>query len=128
MEKYFTGEEAIETLIETLDGYTGYYEDLHHEAFNTDYYIIGTYRAKQALNEYGVFDAFEKITEFEEINFGNVNTDFTNPEHVANILWYILGYELMIDIGLMDMDGVANEESNKKLIEILKSELEKKGE
>jgi len=46
-------EEARGAIIEALEsGYSGYYCDLHNEVFNTDYYIIGTYRAKEALNEY----------------------------------------------------------------------------
>ena len=61
-------EEAREAIIEVLrDGYTGYYCDLHHEVFNTDYYIIGTYEAKKALEEYGVFDAIEKVQTYEKI-------------------------------------------------------------
>ena len=43
-------EEARAAIIEALeDGYTGYYCDLHNEVFNTDYYIVGTERAKEAL-------------------------------------------------------------------------------
>ena len=44
--------QAKEEIIESLeDGYSGYYCDLHNEIFNTDYYIIGTYEAKKALEE-----------------------------------------------------------------------------
>ena len=44
--------EARAAIIEALqDGYSGYYCDLHNEVFNTDYYIIGTYQAKEALKE-----------------------------------------------------------------------------
>jgi DNA repair protein RadC len=43
-------QEAKERIIECLkNGYTGYYCDLHDEVFNTDYYIIGIYEAKKAL-------------------------------------------------------------------------------
>ena len=38
--EYFTREEALETLRETLNGYNSYYCDLHNHAFNEDYYII----------------------------------------------------------------------------------------
>ena len=56
-------------IIEALqDGYSGYYGDLHNEIFNTDYYIIGTYQAKQALSEYGIFDAIEKVQTYEKDN------------------------------------------------------------
>ena len=36
-----------------------YYCDSHHEVFNTDCYIIGTHEAKEALEEYGAFNAIE---------------------------------------------------------------------
>ena len=54
--------EAIEAIIDALEsGYSGYYCDLHNEVFNTDYYIVGTGLAKEALREYDVFDAIELV-------------------------------------------------------------------
>lgn len=124
MEKYFTREELLETIIERLEWFDGHYEDLHHEAFNTDYYIIGTYRAEQALKEYGIFEAVGKISMYEKDNFGEIYTDLSDPEKAANMLWYILGEELLFDdLGIYEFDGIADEETNKKLIEKLKSEL-----
>ena len=59
--------QAREAIIERLkEGYNGYYSDLHQEIFNTDYYIIGTERAKQALTEYGIFEAIKKVQEYEK--------------------------------------------------------------
>ena len=64
-------QEAIEAIIETLEnGYSGYYCDLHNEVFNTDYYIIGTYAAKEALREYDVFEAIELVQTYEKEQFG----------------------------------------------------------
>jgi len=95
--------EAREAIIETLkDGYSGYYCDLHNEVFNTDYYIIGTYEAKKALEEYGVFEALEKIQTYEDFNFGKICTDLSNPEKVVNMLYYIIGEEVLYEM----MDGV----------------------
>lgn len=55
-------EQAREEIIDCLkDDYSGYYSELHHEVFNTDYYIIGTRMAEEALEEYGVFDAIRKV-------------------------------------------------------------------
>ena len=80
--------EAREAIIEALkDGYTGYYCDLHHEVFNTDYYIIGTERAKEALAEYGVWDAIEKVQTYEKDYFGEIITDLSNPEKLINMLY-----------------------------------------
>ena len=104
--KYFTHTEAIETLIEVIDTYAiDSYEDLHHYAFNEDYYIIGTHVAKNALDQYGVFDAIEKVQTYEQNNFGEVLTDLGNPEAVANMLWYIIGYETLNDYNQKIIDG-----------------------
>ena len=96
-------EEAKRDIIEALqDGYAGYYCDLHNEIFNTSYYIIGTYEAKKALEEYGVFDAIEKVQEYEKDNFGEITTDLSNPEKLANMLYYIIGEEVLFEM----MDGI----------------------
>ena len=44
------------------------FPDLHHELFNTDYYIVGTYQAEQWLGDYA-FDAIGEIQKYEEDNF-----------------------------------------------------------
>ena len=96
-------EEARAAIIEALeDGYTGYYSDLHNEVFNTDYYIIGTYQAKEALKEYDVFEALEKVQTYEKDNFGEVYTDLSDPEKLINMLYYIIGEEVLYDM----MDGI----------------------
>jgi hypothetical protein len=96
-------EEARAAIIEALkDGYSGYYCDLHNEVFNTDYYIIGTYRAKEALKEYDVFEALEKVQTYEKDNFGEVTTDLSNPEKLINMLYYIIGEEVLFEM----MDGI----------------------
>ena len=120
-------QEAREAIIECLkNGYSGYYCDLHHEVFNTDYYIIGTYEAKKALEEYGVWDAITKVQEYEKDIFGEVYTDLSNPEKLINMLYYIIGEEVLFEM----MDGIeaweenwnnqADEETNAKILEELK--------
>ena len=69
-------------------------EDLHHHAFNEDYYIIGTYKAKQWLGDM-VFEVIEHIREYEQFHFGEVNTDFSDPEKVVNMYAYIIGEEIV---------------------------------
>lgn len=97
--KYFTREEAINDIIECLEGgYVGYYCDLHDEVFNTGYYIIGTYEAKEALKQYDVFKAIEKVKDYEELNLGEVTTDISDPEKLANMLYYIIGYDVISDM------------------------------
>ena len=71
-------------------------DDLHHDVFNTDYYIIGRYEAKQWLgNE--VFNIIEIIKEYEQFNFGEIHTDFSEPEKIVNMYVYIIGEEIVQD-------------------------------
>lgn len=70
--------------------------DLHHELWNTDYYIIGTYKAERFIKQHmSVFDAINEIQEYEKENFGETDTDVSSPEKVANMLAYIYGYEVL---------------------------------
>ena len=71
-------------------------EDLHHEIFNTNYYIIGTYKAKQWLEDQ-VFDVINIIKKYENFNFGSVNTDLSDPEKVVNMYVYIVGEQIVYD-------------------------------
>jgi len=120
-------EEARGAIIEALEnGYSGYYCDLHNEVFNTDYYIIGTYRAKEALNEYDVFEALNKVQTYEKDNFGGVYTDLSDPEKLINMLYYIIGEEVLSEM----MDGItawednwnnqADEETNAEILKAVK--------
>jgi hypothetical protein len=120
-------EEARADIIEALkNGFDGYYCDLHNEVFNSDYYIIGTYEAQQALEEFGVFKAIEKVQEYEQENFGEVYTDISDPEKLVNMLYYIIGEEVLDEI--MDgveafhdnWDSVADDETNAEILEALK--------
>ena len=69
-------------------------DDLHHHLCNEDYFIIGTYKAKQWLGDHA-FDVIEEIKEYENDNFGQVTTDFSQPERVANMYAYIVGENLL---------------------------------
>ena len=71
-------------------------DDLHYHAFNTDYYIIGTYRAKKWLCG-AVFEVIEHIREYEDFHFGEVSTDFSDPEKIVNMYAYIIGEEIVSD-------------------------------
>ncbi len=70
--------------------------DLHHEVFNTDFYIIGRYKASEWLGNQ-VFNIINFIKEYENDNFGSVNTDFSEPEAVVNMYVYIIGEEIVAD-------------------------------
>lgn len=132
--EYFTENEAIGDIIVTLkDGFSGCYSELHHEVFNSDYYIIGSFEARQALIQYDVFKAIGEIVEYEKDVFGSVSTDITSPEKVANMLYYIVGDNAMTNLNealevAEDELGEYNlidDEATDEVNEILIRELEK---
>ena len=124
-------EQAIADIIEALeDGYDGYYCDLHNEVFNTDYYIIGTYQAKEALKEYDVFEAIELVQTYEKEQIGEIYTDLSDPEKLINMVYYIVGDEIigeMYDIEEFNDNWTesADEETNGKIIEAMKEKYNK---
>tara|TARA_R100000654_G_scaffold2712_1_gene9891 strand:- start:230 stop:616 length:387 start_codon:yes stop_codon:yes gene_type:complete len=77
--------------------------DLHHYLLNEDYFIIGYYQAEQWLKKDGIFNAIETIKEYENLNFGEVSTDLSSSESVANMLAYILGEEILFNNDTYDL-------------------------
>ena len=120
--------DAKAAIIEALtDGeYSGYYCDLHNELFNEDCHYCYTSEAEDDLNAIGVFNAISVIVKYETEEFGVVNTDFTSPCNVANMLYYIVGEEVLYDLfdecELWDevRDDEATEETNEALVQWLK--------
>ena len=70
--------------------------ELHHEIFKTDYYIIGTYKAKNWLGNKAL-DIIGFIKDYEIDNFGEIFTDISNAEKVVNMYVYIIGEELITE-------------------------------
>ena len=74
--------------------------ELHHNLFNTDYYLIGYYNCERWLFDGKLNQTFEVINfikEYEESKFGEVRTDLSSSESVANMLAYILGEEILFN-------------------------------
>ena len=103
---------AIDWLDETkaqTEGENGYDYDfrdtheVHNDIFNIDYYITGTHEAKFWLGHMA-FDVINIIKEYEQDNFGEVYTDFSQPEHVVNMYVYIVGEEIISEA--MEETGV----------------------
>ena len=123
--------EAIESIIEALEnGYSGYYCDLHNEVFNTDYYVYYTDVAKNILREYDVFEAIELVQNYEETFFGEINTELSNPCALLNMVWYIIGDEVMSeicrDVEIFDenFDNCADDETNEAIVKAIKEKFE----
>ena len=98
--------------------------DLHHYLLNEDYFIIGYYKAEQWLKKDNIFNAIEKIKDYEQSNFGQVSTDLSSSENVANMLAYILGEEILFESDIYQQiqfdKNILEEDDIKNLIEDLK--------
>lgn len=122
---------AKEKIIEALEnGYDGYLCDLHDEVFNTDYKYTYTSEAREILILYDVFEAIGEVQNYEQSNFGLVNTDLSNPCDVANMIWYIVGEEALQELmqDSAECDELWNEEigdiERKVLIKIFKERMQ----
>ena len=70
--------------------------DLHNELFNTDYWIVGYWAAEQWLIKCGgVFLCIGRVKDYEESEFGSVNTNLSSSEAVSNMIAYIEGHEVL---------------------------------
>lgn len=112
--------EIINYVIDRLPDFEGtVLDDLHHNLFNTDYYIIGTYQAEEWLKEYGTFQAIRDVQEYEQDNFGEVNTDLGNAEKIANMITYIIGEQIIYSLDY-DSEGLLTSKVIKHLTKQLK--------
>lgn len=124
MSETFTKQELASQVLAIMEDSDGQdyndFDELFNACFNADEYIIGTYKAAQALNDFkpnedldpvntnslpdGAFGAIGLIQQYEEDNFGEVDTDLSNPEKVASMVAYIRGEslfdEVLDDLGL----------------------------
>lgn len=74
---------------------TPYACDLHHELFNSDDHYIYHADAKEATTELNVWECIGVVQAYEKTQFGEVYTPLSNPCRVANMVIYIMGYELL---------------------------------
>ena len=126
---YKQKEDVKEYIIDQLESDVGldqHISDLHHYLLNEDYFIIGSYRAEQWLkkDDISIFEAIETIREYEQSNFGQVTTDLSSSENVANMLAYILGEEILFESDIYQQiqfdKNILEEDDIKNLIEDLK--------
>lgn len=104
MSEQFNEQAMLETIQQYLDdGYTNL-EAIQQDATNTDYYIIGTYKASQALEAFdgddmmindttldGVFGAIEYVKDYlvDELGTSLDAEKVINPEWLASMVAYI---------------------------------------
>ncbi len=115
---------TVDSLIEDLRDGTGEGEDandLHHALANVTPFIIGTYKAEQWLAG-EVFSAIGLIADWEKDNMGEVTTDFSDAEKVANLTYYLLAEKVLqeskhleklceegTELQIEDLDAIADE-------------------
>lgn len=71
-------------------------DDLHHHAFNTDYYIIGTQKAIDWMGAKS-WDIMNFVNSYEVHNFGELHTELANPEKLVNMYVYIIGEQVVAE-------------------------------
>ena len=87
-------EYTSEYLQDGWDGRTA--DDLHHELFNLDYYIVGYYAAEQWLNKHNVtvFQALEYVQDWERDHTGEARM-YHDAERLVNMLVYIAALDVV---------------------------------
>ena len=130
MSEEFSYDTMLATVGDALDNDNRTLEDIQMNTTNRDLWIIGTYKASQALGEFseedqlytstnldGVFGAIEYVKNYETEQLGTVNTDLTDPEKVASMVAYInmecvlndLSVKFDLDFGEESTDQQADE-------------------
>lgn len=102
MGEEFNYNTMLSTIADKLENGSNSLEDIQMDTTSRNLWIIGTYKASQALEEFseedqlyasttlnGVFGAIEYVKSYETEQFGLVNTDLSDPEKVANMVAYI---------------------------------------
>ena len=119
--------EIAQDIFDRIEYYEGTRADeLHHNLFNTDYYIIGTYESKQWLERYGAFDCIGLVRDYEQDCFGEITTDITDPERVVNMAVYIIGEDILNNLSLFQKVLQENREFSTSWITAIKKELKTK--
>ena len=74
----------------------------HFTMFNEDYYLIGYYNCQQWLKKHDldVFEAIRICNQYEEENFGEIQTQFDNAEMLVNHLVYWYGQDICNELEL----------------------------
>ena len=115
--------DIINHLLDQLEYQVGEYkDDLHHNTFNADYFITGYYVAERWLkdNDIHIFDGIKYCQEMEDLNFGEIQTTFDNPETLANHYAYWKGQELIYSL---ECFNDLNDTLTKKDIKKIKDEI-----
>lgn len=102
MSKEFSYGTMLATVGDALDDGNRTLEDIQMNTTNADLWIIGTYKASQALEKFdvtdtlytstkltGVFGAIEYVEDYEKDLVGIIESDLSDPEKVASMVAFI---------------------------------------
>jgi hypothetical protein len=98
-----------------------YCDDLHNMIFNTDYFIIGTWKARQWLGD-NLLEVISYIREYEKnyFDFMETTTDFSSTESISNMISYILGQEIFQESKIFNcLNGRLYSKLNKFTLDLL---------
>ena len=115
--------DIINHLLNQLDDLVDTYkDDLHHNTFNTDYFIIGYHQAEKWLEHLNIstFEAIQFCNNMEKDYFGEIQTTFDNAETLVNNYAYWKGEEL---INSLECFNDLNDTLTKKDIKRIKDEI-----
>lgn len=104
----------------TLKDYEGTYAcDLAYEMYNNDYYIIGTYQAKQFLKEH--FDDMMECLEEYQNEFGEGYKEVADAEKLATLLVLQVAQDVLSSLD--SINEVWNDTLDESSIETILAEL-----
>ena len=130
--------EVLDVIIDNLMDYEGSdFETYEDETFNQASNIYTREAAldldkfvKDDATDYedtvvdcGAFGAIQLVKAYEQDNFGEINTDLTDPCKVADMIDYIRGtrvFEELLNEADFELDDEITEENAKKVIELAK--------
>ena len=130
--------EVLDVIIDNLTDYIGSdFETYEDETFNQASNIYTREAAldldkfvKDDATDYedtvvdsGAFGAIQLVQAYEQDNFGEVNTDLSDPCAVANMIDYIRGtrvFEELLNEADLELDDEIKKENAKKVIELAK--------
>lgn len=117
------------------EGYDGYLCDLHNEVFNMEMYTENREEAIKILDSLGAYSVIEEIVQYEQMNFGEINTrHLVSPCNTLSMFWYIVGEEALAELGedVPEFDELWNEELTEDeclvLIDRFKKKIEEEGD
>lgn len=117
------------------EGYDGYLCDLHCEVFNMEMYTENREEAIKILDSLGAYSVIEEIVQYEQMNFGEINTrHLVSPCNTLSMFWYIVGEEALAELGedVPEFDELWNEELTEDeclvLIDRFRKKMEEEGD